>query len=126
MLFRSYGVGIGRVAASFAASASGSDVIGQFIDLATLSNVSLVVMDEPAHGYYIHGQAPWGKADIPLDMMQKQLQEEEAGGAGERSRGLAQQATPSAGDRVQVFEIYLPRSLRESLAAARARTPADS
>jgi meckelin len=121
-----YGVGVGRVGAAFVASASGSDVIGQFIDLATLSNVSLLVMDEPVHGYYIHGQAPWGKADIPLDMMQKQLQEEEAGGAGERARGLKHQETASKLDRVQAFEIYLPKSLRESLAKARARTPADS
>lgn len=65
-----YGLGVARVVVSFLrGAATGADFLGQVVDLATLANVSLVVMDEPCHGYYIHGQAPWGKADIPLDMM---------------------------------------------------------
>lgn len=65
-----YGVGAGRVLAAIARGwATRSDYLGQLIDLATLANVSLVVLDEPLHGYYVHGQAPWGRADIPLDLM---------------------------------------------------------
>lgn len=51
-----YGVGAGRVIAAWArGAATRSDFIGQLVDLATLANVSLIVMDEPVHGYYIHG-----------------------------------------------------------------------
>lgn len=117
-----YGVGLGRLLAAVARDCvSGSDYLGQLIDLATLANVSLIFMDEPVHGYYVHGQAPWGKADIPLDLMQKKLQAEEAGDLGPRPRGLKHNPLAAAEDRVQSFEIYLPKDLRARLAKARTR-----
>ncbi len=84
-----YGIGVSQFILRFLYGLfSGTNLITQLVDLATLANVSLIAMDEPAHGYYIHGQAPWAKADIPLDVMHKQLQEEEAAGFGGTSRGL--------------------------------------
>ena len=58
--------------------------------------------------------------------MQKKLQEEEAGNHGGRTRGLKHNQLPSADARVQSFEIYLPKSLRERLAKARIRKPSDA
>lgn len=43
--------------------------INSFVDLCTLSNISLVMLDEHFHGYYIHGKAPWGSSDIPIDWL---------------------------------------------------------
>jgi meckelin len=30
-----------------------------FVDLCAVSNISVLIMDQEFHGYYIHGQAPW-------------------------------------------------------------------
>jgi len=43
--------------------------ISSFVDLCTLANISLVMMEEHAYGYYIHAKAPWGSSDIPLDWL---------------------------------------------------------
>ncbi len=41
-----------------------------FMDLCSVANISLLLMDENFHGYYIHGQAPSGNSDLPLsDLM---------------------------------------------------------
>jgi meckelin len=41
----------------------GSDVT-DFVDLCSLTNISVVIMDEPYHGWYIHGAAPRGEGDV--------------------------------------------------------------
>jgi len=116
-----YGIGVSQYILRFVyGQFSGTNLITQLVDLATLANVSLIVMDEPAHGYYLHGQAPWGKADIPLDVMHQQLQEEaDHGTYGTKSRGLKNNNLGTADARIQTFEIYLPKKLRETLAKAR-------
>lgn len=43
--------------------------INQFVDLCTLANVSLVLLEEHLYGYYLHANAPWGASDIPLDWL---------------------------------------------------------
>lgn len=51
-----YGVGVGRwITAHLTNAITATDIINQLTDLATLANVSLIVLDEPVHGYYIHG-----------------------------------------------------------------------
>ena len=111
-----YGVGIGRIVVStIRAGATGTDFMGQMIDLATLANISIVVMDEPCHGYYVYGKAPWGKADIPLHIMQRKMQDEVSGELGQRSRGLKHNKLPNADSKIQTFEIYMPKNLREEL-----------
>jgi meckelin len=54
---------------------SGSKV-ASFVDLCTLANVSLLLFDEYAHGYYIHAKAPWGSSDVPLECLQEEIKDE--------------------------------------------------
>lgn len=56
-------------------SATGSKV-ASFVDLCTLANVSLLLFDEYAHGFYIHAKAPWGASDVPLDCLQEEIKDE--------------------------------------------------
>ena len=48
---------------------SGGSKVTNFVDLCTLANVSLLMFDEYAHGFYVHAQAPWGASDVPLDWL---------------------------------------------------------
>jgi hypothetical protein len=48
---------------------SGS-VLNQFKDLCTFANISVIMLDEAFHGYYLNAKAPWGSSDIPLDWLQ--------------------------------------------------------
>jgi len=52
-----------------------------FVDLCTISNISVFILDSPLHGYYIHGLAPGGKSDINLDELLKFLDDEQLGKA---------------------------------------------
>lgn len=97
-----------------------SDFLGQLVDLCTLANISLIIMDEPTHGYYIHGKAPWGKADIPLHVIQRKLQDEVNSEYGPGSRGLTK-----LDDRIQSFEIFMPKNLRDELHKVRTERPPD-
>ena len=56
-----------------------------FIDLLSVSNMSVFILDSSLHGYYIHGQSPSGKADINVDELLKSLEEEGQGNV--RNRG---------------------------------------
>lgn len=49
------------------------------MDLCSVSNISLLIMDEHFHGYYIHGKAPWGKSDLVLADLQEKLDSEAEG-----------------------------------------------
>ena len=37
-----------------------------FFDLCSVSNISLLIMDEQFHGYYIHGRSAWGNSDLNM------------------------------------------------------------
>jgi meckelin len=50
----------------------GSDVT-DFVDLCALTNISVVIMDEPYHGWYIHGAAPRGEGDVSEAMILERL-----------------------------------------------------
>ena len=39
----------------------------EFIDLCFVSNISVFILDEKLHGFYIHGQNPANKADVNLN-----------------------------------------------------------
>jgi len=41
-------------------------LILQFTDLCSVANISVLVMTDQIHGYYIHGKAPWKQSDLPL------------------------------------------------------------
>lgn len=68
-------------------NAAYGSAINRFKDLCTLANVSIVMLDEYCHGYYLHAKAPWGSSDLPLDWLQKELQDE-AKSNSLQSRGL--------------------------------------
>lgn len=89
-----------------------------FMDLCSVSNISILIMDEDFHGYYIHGKAPWQQSDLTLAELKAKLDSEQQGK--EQSRGLQRQlASGSIFDigQVQTYEIYLPASLREDINA---------
>jgi meckelin len=62
--------------------------INAFVDLCTLANVSLVMMYEHGYGFYLHGQAPWSSSDIPLEWLQKHIQDEGSDNKFSNSRAL--------------------------------------
>ena len=49
----------------------------QFVDLLSLSNISVLVLDEPCHGYYIHGRSVHGHSDVNMDELNRNLKREE-------------------------------------------------
>ena len=51
----------------------------EFIDLCAVSNISLLVMDEQFHGYYIHGKAPWGRSDLLMRELKENVDREGEG-----------------------------------------------
>lgn len=51
----------------------------EFMDLCSVSNISLLIMDENFHGYYIHGKSPWGKSDLVLSELKQNLDSEQVG-----------------------------------------------
>jgi len=76
-----------------------------FVDLCSVSNVSLLVLDQEFCGYYIHGKAPWDESDVPLSKLKEQLDSEEQGFG--KKRGLTKRDNS-----ITSYEIYLPKSLR--------------
>jgi len=55
------------------------DKIQQFVDLCTMANVSVFIMEQKVFGYYIHGRSPHGIADTGMKEMYQQLQREMVG-----------------------------------------------
>ena len=48
----------------------------EFMDLCSVSNVSLLIMDQNYHGYYLHGKAPWGRSDLTLSELKEKIDSE--------------------------------------------------
>ena len=78
----------------------------EFLDLCTVSNISVFILDDSLHGYYVHGKSPFGRADTSLNELIKNLTEEEKGKI--KKRGLSQEDK----DDVQTFEIYISYNMR--------------
>ena len=38
-------------------------MVEDFVDLCAIANVSIVILDDALHGYYIHGENPIGYAE---------------------------------------------------------------
>lgn len=79
----------------------------QFIDLCTMAKVSVVILDERYHGYYLHCRSPYPFADGSMVEIADQLKQEEAGLMS--GRGL-----PGAPTDVQVFEMYITLNWRKN------------
>ncbi|CAG9313152.1 unnamed protein product [Blepharisma stoltei] len=82
--------------------------IQNFVDLCSVSNVSIFILDQSLHGYYIHGVSPTGMADVGLSDLIKALSQEEAGKA--RPRGIL----PEESSGLQTYEIYIPWKMRQT------------
>jgi len=79
--------------------------------MCSVSNISVLILDEEYHGYYIHGKAPWansgqGGSDVPLPELKKRLDEEIEGK--QKQRGLA-----VSDGRIQSYEILVSPEIRQ-------------
>ena len=79
----------------------------EFLDLCSVANISVIILDDKLHGYYIHGQSPFGKADTNFVDLIQFLEEERKGKI--RGRGL----TGDEEDNLQSYEIYLSNNMRD-------------
>ncbi|CAF2968602.1 unnamed protein product [Rotaria sp. Silwood2] len=80
------------------------DKIINFIDLCAVSNISVFILDENYHGYYIHGRSPHGMTDVNMKEILINLHREENRMSG--TRGLQN----SSDD--QIFIMKINRSFR--------------
>ncbi|XP_040265597.1 meckelin-like [Bufo bufo] len=81
------------------------DKIKQFVDLCSLSNVSVFILTHKCYGYYIHGRSVHGQADVSMETMLENLRKEEDNLC--PLRGL------EAGAEQQTFEVLLSERVRE-------------
>ena len=79
----------------------------EFLDLCSVANVSVLILQDSLRGYYIHGQSPLGVADTTLHQLIQFLEEEGRGKI--KGRGL----TDDKGDNLQTYEIYLSYAMRK-------------
>jgi meckelin len=79
----------------------------EFIDLCSVSNISVMILIEPQWGYYIHGESIHAHADVSMVEFQENLQREARGDL--PSRGLGGQ------DQCQTFEVFLGSYMRNYL-----------
>jgi meckelin len=78
----------------------------EFMDLLCVSNISVFILDQSLHGYYLHGQSPSGKADTNLDELLRFLEEEGTGRV--RGRGLIEKDHED----LQCYEIFISYKMR--------------
>ena len=77
-----------------------------FIDLCIVSNISIIILDDRLHGYYIHGVTPLAKADMALEELHLGLSEEKLKEGHKKSL-----LVPDEED-LYTFEIYIPFDMR--------------
>ncbi|RXM31158.1 Meckelin [Acipenser ruthenus] len=83
------------------------DKIRQFVDLCSMSNVSVFILLHQCYGFYIHGRSVHGHADVSMETMQTNLQKEKDNLCA--LRGLE----PSS--EIQTFDFLLTQKLRDQL-----------
>uniref|UniRef100_UPI00398E4F66 meckelin-like n=1 Tax=Pristiophorus japonicus TaxID=55135 RepID=UPI00398E4F66 len=81
------------------------DKIQQFVDLCSVSNVSVLVLLHRCYGYYIHGRSVHGQADIGMESMYLNLKKEEDNLCA--MRGLEPNMD------VQTFEVLISNKVRQ-------------
>ncbi|XP_067905206.1 meckelin-like isoform X2 [Heterodontus francisci] len=81
------------------------DKIQQFVDLCSVSNVSVLVLMHRCYGYYIHGRSVHGHADIGMESMYLNLKKEEDNLCA--MRGLEPNMD------VQTFEVLISNKIRQ-------------
>jgi len=43
----------------------------EFTDVCSVANISILILVDNVHGYYIHGKAPWAQSDVPMCWLKK-------------------------------------------------------
>ena len=82
-----------------------SNPVTEFVDLCSVSNISIFVLDGVRHGYYIHGAAVFTHADTNMFQLNEYLTKEAGSNFG--TRGLSSQ------NDLQTFEMFLDVRVRE-------------
>ncbi|XP_071524785.1 meckelin [Panulirus ornatus] len=77
----------------------------QFIDLCSIANISVFILEHTMYGYYIHGRSAHGFADVDMQSIYEQMKREEEDLCGHR--GLE----PSS--ECQIFEVAVTYKFRE-------------
>lgn len=77
----------------------------QFVDLCSVSNVSMLILSHMKFGYYIHGRSPHGQADTNMKEMCRNLKNE--------AEGLCSQRGLLAESEEQLFTVALTAKFRE-------------
>lgn len=78
--------------------------IQQFVDVCSVSNISVLILCMASYGFYIHGRSPHGFSDTDMCSMILQFRREEENMCGHR--GLL------PGSEQQTYTILAPRNLR--------------
>ncbi|GFR21022.1 hypothetical protein TNCT_281801, partial [Trichonephila clavata] len=81
------------------------DKLQQYVDLCSVSNVSVFILVTKRFGYYIHGRSTHGKADVNMKEMHEFLRKEEEDLCGHR--GLLPDTDQ------QTFQILLPPGVHD-------------
>jgi len=98
----------------------GSDPLGTFADLCNLSNISVFILDEMLHGYYIHGCSVHPYTDVNMLRMQTNFNDESEGKT--PPRGLSNKTAEELdGASNLVFEMYITEKIRDELAEERSK-----
>ncbi|XP_028281184.1 meckelin isoform X2 [Parambassis ranga] len=80
------------------------DKIRQFVDLCSVSNISVLLLSHDCFGYYIHGRSVHGHADTNMEEMKNNLKREAESLCGQR--GLLPNTE------IQTFQVSLTKCLR--------------
>ena len=78
----------------------------EFLDLCSVANISVLILQDSLRGYYLHGQSPTGTADTNLHQLIQFLEEEGKGKI--KGRGM----TDNSNDNLQSYEVYLSYNMR--------------
>eukprot|EP01038_Epipyxis_sp_PR26KG_P012906 gene12906-17295_t len=78
-----------------------------FVDFCTIAKISIIILDEPYHGYYLHCRSPYQYADTNMVELIDNLHKEEVGLVSDRS-------LDNCPDDTQSFQLYLTHEFRKT------------
>ncbi|ESO89760.1 hypothetical protein LOTGIDRAFT_192673 [Lottia gigantea] len=100
------------------------DKVQQFVDLCSMSNISVFIMSNARFGYYIHGRSVHGRSDTNMREMYDMMKKEEEDMCGKRglepdSDEQTFQMSVPLKLRAKYDQIYLPIALERTTAVGR-------
>ena len=84
--------------------------IQQFVDLLSLSNISIIILDDECSGYYIHGRSLMAFTDTSMAELSQQMRKEQEMQVS--ARGLVPSSTRQDLAENQCFELFITKELR--------------